>query len=146
MALVAVFVVALAGWLILTGRLQKMTGKDGIMLGIALVGAILAAKGKPIIGGIPIVISALYAYLRIAKPMAGRRATPPAAPPSSVSESDVAMAREILGLGPDADADAIRAAHRRLIARAHPDQGGTEALARQVNAARDILLRHDSEQ
>ena len=37
-------------------------------------------------------------------------------------------------------AAAIRAAHRRLIASVHPDKGGTEALAAQINAARDLLL------
>ena len=32
-------------------------------------------------------------------------------------------------------------AHRRLIQRTHPDAGGTEALARNINAARDYLLK-----
>ena len=36
---------------------------------------------------------------------------------------------------------ARRAAHRRLIASVHPDKGGTEALAAQINAARDLLLQ-----
>jgi len=44
-------------------------------------------------------------------------------------------------VGPDADARAIRAAHRRLIASVHPDKGGTEALAAQINAARDLLIQ-----
>jgi DnaJ family protein C protein 19 len=38
------------------------------------------------------------------------------------------------------DADAIRAAHRRLIAEIHPDRGGSAEEARRVNAARDLLL------
>jgi curved DNA-binding protein CbpA len=49
-------------------------------------------------------------------------------------------ARTLLGVAPDADGEAIRAAHRRLIARVHPDAGGSLALAAQVNAARDTLL------
>lgn len=52
----------------------------------------------------------------------------------------VAEARELLGVPEDADADAIRAAHKKLIARVHPDAGGTAELARRVNAAREILL------
>ncbi|MBX3476105.1 MAG: molecular chaperone DnaJ [Brevundimonas sp.] len=52
-----------------------------------------------------------------------------------------AEARSILGVAPDADAAAINAAWRRLMARAHPDQGGTEGLAARLNAARDRLLR-----
>ena len=63
---------------------------------------------------------------------------PPAAAPD---QSEIARARALLGLGPDADAAAIRAAHRRLIASVHPDKGGTEALAAQINAARDLLLQ-----
>ena len=34
----------------------------------------------------------------------------------------------------------IRDAHRRLIARVHPDAGGSAELAHRVNAARDTLL------
>lgn len=51
-------------------------------------------------------------------------------------------ARAVLGVGLHADADAIRAAHRRLVAEAHPDRGGSPELARRLNAARDLLLRH----
>ena len=50
-------------------------------------------------------------------------------------------AREVLGVAADADADTIRAAHRRLIAAVHPDRGGSPDLARRINAARDALLR-----
>lgn len=50
-------------------------------------------------------------------------------------------ARQLLGLPEGADPDAIRAAHRRIIARVHPDAGGTEDLARRTNLARDVLLK-----
>ena len=50
-------------------------------------------------------------------------------------------AREILGLGPDATEEEIRAAHRRLMKVAHPDVGGSAWLAKQLNLARDTLLR-----
>ena len=49
-------------------------------------------------------------------------------------------ARAVLGIGEGAGPDEIRAAHARLMARIHPDQGGTHGLAAQVNAARDVLL------
>lgn len=50
-------------------------------------------------------------------------------------------ARRLLNVSPDASASEIRAAHRRLVARVHPDVGGSADLTRQVNAARDALLR-----
>ncbi|GAA0306213.1 hypothetical protein GCM10009087_15190 [Sphingomonas oligophenolica] len=52
-----------------------------------------------------------------------------------------AEARAILGVDSNADADAIRAAHRRLVSAVHPDRGGSAELARRINVARDVLLK-----
>ncbi|MBL6080732.1 hypothetical protein JMJ56_22195 [Belnapia sp. T18] len=51
-----------------------------------------------------------------------------------------AEALAILGLDEGADADSVRAAHRRLMRSAHPDRGGSDWLAARINQARDILL------
>ena len=50
-------------------------------------------------------------------------------------------ARAILGVSAEADAEAIRAAHRRLVTALHPDKGGSAELTRRINAARDSLLK-----
>jgi DnaJ family protein C protein 19 len=50
-------------------------------------------------------------------------------------------ARRLLDVPADATAEEIRAAHRRLVARVHPDVGGSADLTSRVNAARDTLLR-----
>lgn len=49
-------------------------------------------------------------------------------------------ARTLLGVGEGASEEDIRAAHRRLIAKVHPDAGGSAGLATRVNAARDALI------
>ena len=55
-----------------------------------------------------------------------------------------AMSREeagrLLGVPRNASAEAVRAAHRRLVMRVHPDAGGSAGLAARINAARDVLL------
>lgn len=138
MGLLTLLIAALAVWLIWTGRLQRMTAKDGMALGVALVGAVLAAKGKPVIGA-PLLVGAALFFAKQGNAKSRPRKRP-AAPPAPPRADDIAKARALLGLSPDADAKAIRAAHRRLIASVHPDKGGTEALAAQINAARDLLL------
>ena len=57
-----------------------------------------------------------------------------------VTGMPVAEARALLGVGESASLGDIREAHRRLIARVHPDTGGSAELATRVNAARDALL------
>lgn len=54
------------------------------------------------------------------------------------------MSREeafrVLDLEPNASAEEIRSAHRRLISKLHPDKGGGDYLAGKINEARDTLL------
>lgn len=74
-----------------------------------------------------------------------QQSTPPphgSAPPPRAPRGD--MTREealaVLGLAEGATEEAIKAAHRRLIQRVHPDVGGTVELAARINRAKDVLL------
>jgi hypothetical protein len=82
----------------------------------------------------------LEAYLdrRLGADWRNAQQTPPPRGPRSDMSREEALA--VLGLAEGASVDDIRAAHRRLIQRMHPDVGGTADLAARINRAKDVLL------
>ena len=58
--------------------------------------------------------------------------------PGSMSREEALL---ILGLREGAGPQDIQDAHRRLIQKNHPDVGGSDYLAAQINRARDVLLK-----
>ena len=60
------------------------------------------------------------------------------------ARNDGSMSRDealkVLGLNPDASKEEILAAHKRMMQKVHPDRGGSDHLASQINKAKDTLL------
>jgi hypothetical protein len=66
-----------------------------------------------------------------------RRSARPGASAMTIEE-----AYAFLGLKAGAKREEIQTAHRNLMKKFHPDQGGTDYVAAKLNEAKDILLQH----
>ena len=82
-------------------------------------------------------ILAAYLDRRLGPDWRNVRKPPPRGPRTDMTREE---ALAVLGLGEGAGEDDIRAAHRRLIQRMHPDVGGSADLAARINRAKDVLL------
>ena len=114
-------------WAWRAGYLRNFTYEDGIAAALFLLGLRMMATGRTLPGAVLMGGAILWAAWRRRQTDRGR--TMP-----------IEEARALLGVKPDASLSEIREAHRRLIARVHPDVGGSPELANRVNAARDALV------
>ena len=129
---------AIAVWaLIRLGRQTEGPGRGEWRIAATIFAAVLIGAGVLLIArgawlpGVAMTGAGLWLTL-------GSRIRTVIRRPERLSDAE---ARALLGVGPSADEVQINAAWRRLMARAHPDQGGSEGLAAQLNAARDRLLK-----
>jgi len=127
----------------LTAKTAVRTLQWRLLAGGLSVAAFAAAAYLTIEGGwgkgIVLFVLGLWVATLVRTPRAGPRPTASAGgKPEPVGLSE---ARSILGVTETATREEIEDAYRRLMRRAHPDQGGTTGLAAQLNAARDRLLR-----
>ena len=113
-------------WAWYTGRLKRFTTNDVIAGMVFLLGLRLLTTGKLIPGAVLMAGAILWGAHRRRQLSA-----------EAMSAED---ARKLLGVSETASLDEIRAAHRRLISKVHPDAGGSDELAHRVNVARDTLV------
>ncbi len=109
----------------------------GFLTAAALLGlfaAFMLVRGKWFIAlpGLAGAVACAQAYQKMARLQ--RRSQNPA-------DMDEKEARAILGVSANASLEEIKSAHRKLIEQVHPDKGGNDYLAAQINLARDILLK-----
>ncbi len=62
------------------------------------------------------------------------------APSANSGSMDKNQAYEILGLKPGCTKEEILQAHKRMMQKMHPDRGGSDFMAAQINKAKDTLL------
>ena len=124
MGLALILAAALAWWLHQRGELVPNLVRLGGTGAAALIAIRMLETGRPLVALIIAAAGYFWWKTQAPKPVFG----------------DEAAARALLGVAPGADADAIQAAWRSRIAQAHPDAGGSDAAARAVTAARDLLL------
>ena len=129
--------VALFAALVWAGR-QRAWGRENLRLLRALAAAMaaVAAVVVGLRGGWIASLALIAASVWLGQSARSRRSS--SADTESLTE---ARARSMLGVGPHAGREEIEAAYHRLIRRVHPDVGGAEGLAAELNAARDRLLK-----
>lgn len=108
----------------------------GILSMIAILGAAVLAVRESWAGAL--ILGVMGAVLAVsARSQAGRGGRAVA----KASGMGLEEASATLGVAPDASAEEVAEAYRRLMNRVHPDKGGATGLAAQLNSARDVMNR-----
>lgn len=105
----------------------------GLLL-LLLISLRFGSRVLPLVGPV-----ALWLFMGLWAGLPGRRG-----PAQESSGRRSRMSRDealrILGVPAGASKEQVLAAHRQLIKKLHPDQGGSSFLAQQVNEAKQVLL------
>ena len=118
--------VLIGGALVIVGLV--VTGRAPAVM--AVLAGLMAVAGR---------VMQLASYLPMFEKLFGKASTGSNSPTTNRVMTK-AEAAEILGVDAAADPDDIRAAHKRLMQKLHPDRGGSEHLAKQINQAKAVLL------
>jgi hypothetical protein len=140
-------------WRALPEEERMVFAKKGIMYGTAIIVLALVLSGKAHwLMGVLAALLALAAraaqfaqYAPLFKKFMGTEEPSQQGSNDKDVQSTASMSRQvaadILGVDASASKDEIKIAHKRLMQKIHPDRGGTDALAKQINLAKDTLLK-----
>lgn len=140
MILVALAIGGLLWWMWRRGELKSFRINDVLAAASGLAGLWTTVRGEPLAGLLLLAVAGIWYATRDRPVRVGRTRRPQQPGRSRTPAMRIDEAHRVLGVASGADAETIRAAHRRLVARVHPDHGGSAELAARVNAARDVLL------
>jgi hypothetical protein len=158
MARLIILIAVLGIALILWHKITKASGEERKKLIFwSIIGSILGVLGLLAVTGHLNVITAAIASLIALLPRAmallrylpfinrlyqqGKQNTQQTqTPPRGKQSMSADEAMEILGLKPGYTKEEVVRAHRRMMQKVHPDHGGSDYLAAQINQARETLL------
>ena len=111
---------------------------------VLLIAAALAMRGlwpvaMSLLGGLMVYGRPVLQAFGLWKMLQAQRQDQQAKQPQNTDMS-VELACQILELGPQPSKQDILAAHKKMMAKNHPDKGGSTYLASQINQAKDLLL------
>jgi hypothetical protein len=123
-------VLAILGLLAVTGHLNVITAM--------IAGAVaLLPRAMQLLKYLPF-ISRLHQQHGQQNAQNQQQSQPP--PPRGKQTMSNEEAMEVLGLKPGYSQEDVKLAHRRMMQKVHPDRGGSDYLAAQINQAKDVLL------
>ena len=140
-------------WRALPVEERAAFAKKGAIYGAAIIvlALVLAGKAHWLMGVLAALLALLGRAVQFAQyaPLFKKFMGTEGSTQQNSSESSIAtttsmsrkVAADILGVDTSANSEEVKAAHKRLMQKIHPDRGGTDALAKQINQAKEALLK-----
>lgn len=148
-------IAAVLGLILAKRRIEKLPReqRNASLRQWALIGGAVVIVGLVIAGRAPAIMAVLAGLMAVAgrvlqlaayvpafKNLFGSAANGESSQPPTHSAMSREQAAQVLGVEVSASDEEIKAAHKRLIQKLHPDRGGSEHLAKEINKAKDVLL------
>ena len=126
------------GWVVLISAFVVLVALGKLNWLLGLLGIFLAFLGRLIpalLRYAPILQRVWFMFVSSRKGGAG-----PKTPRNNANRMTTEQAYQILGLKSGCTEEEIVKAHKRLMIKVHPDKGGSDFLAAQLNVAKSVLL------